>query len=95
VTGVHSDQPPTGAAVALNWYTWDSITVPTISINGNAPITTPWPYTNTSGFTERSLVVPVPLAQVHDGTNTITLTGPGSQVVHNVNLVLVNASPVP
>jgi hypothetical protein len=96
VSGVQAVQTPTGAAVALNWYTWDSITVPTISINGNAPITTPWPYTNTSGFTERSLVVPVPLSQVHlGGTNTITLTGPASQVVHNVNLVLVAGAPVP
>ena len=94
VSGVHRNQTPTGAIVILNTYSYAAV-VPSISINGGAWIDTPWPF-DAQTYSWRSLSIPVPLDQVHDGTNTISLkSGDGSTVVANISVVLVAASPVP
>ena len=44
----------------------------------------------------QSLAVPVPLDQVHDGTNTIAFKSlDGGTVVANISLIIVAGAPVP
>jgi len=94
VNGVHRDQTPTGALVVLNTYSFAAV-IPSISINNGPPINTPWPY-DTQTYSWRSIAIPVPLDQIHDGTNTITLTSADdSTIAANISIILVAASPVP
>ncbi|MCU1502708.1 MAG: hypothetical protein JWM12_2062 [Ilumatobacteraceae bacterium] len=94
VTGVKSVQTPTAAQVVLNAYSFNH-THPTVSVNGNAPIATTWAATD-DGYMWRSMTIPVPLAQVHDGSNTLTFaSADGSTIIANVSLILVAAAPVP
>jgi hypothetical protein len=88
VTGVHRDQTPTGAIVVLNSYSSAQV-VPSVSVNGNPPIATVWPY-DVQTWSWRSVVIPIPVSQVHDGSNTLTFTSTdGSTIVTNVSLILV------
>lgn len=92
VTGVRHDQTPTAAQVVLNTYSFAAV-LPSVSVNGG-------PYIDTSGngpsFVWRTLSIPVPVAQVHDGVNTLTFkSGDGSTVIANVSLILVAGSAVP
>jgi hypothetical protein len=94
VSGVRRDQTPTGAQVVLNSYSFATVT-PSISINGGPWIDTPWPYPD-GGGTWRSLSIPVPVSQVKDGNNTISLrANTGAIIVANISLILVAAAPVP
>jgi hypothetical protein len=95
-------QTPTGAIVTFNSYSFDPV-LPSVSVNGNAPIANPWPYKDSppfengaGGFSGRSYWMSVPLDQVHDGVNTLTFTTTGGAAwVANVNLILVAGAPVP
>jgi hypothetical protein len=90
VPGVHSVQTPTGALVVFNTYSFDPAT-PSISVNGNAFINSP-----SVGSDWQSIAVPVPLDQIHDGTNTITFKATGdATVVANISIILVAGAPVP
>jgi hypothetical protein len=99
---VFSRQTPTGAIVTFNSYSFDPV-LPSVSVNGNAPIANPWPYKDSpgfqggnTGFALRSYWMSVPLDQVHDGVNTLTFTSTGSNAfVTNINLILVAGAPVP
>ncbi|MGZ4738211.1 MAG: hypothetical protein ACXVLM_03055 [Ilumatobacteraceae bacterium] len=94
VAGVRRDQNPTGALIVLNTYSF-AATVPSVSVNGNAPIDTAWP-ASFGTYAWYSLAIPIPLDQVHDGTNTLTFTsGDGSTTVANISIILVAASSVP
>jgi hypothetical protein len=43
-----------------------------------------------------SMAIPVPLNQIHDGTNTLTFkSGNGSTTIANISIILVAAAPVP
>jgi hypothetical protein len=95
VTGVHHDQTPTGAQIVFNYLNVDA-TVPTISLNGNPPITTPHPFAANDTGLWKTISVPVPLNQTQDGTNTITITSNDSRtILANISLILVAAAPVP
>ena len=95
-------QTPKEAIVTFNSYSFDPA-LPSVSVNGNPPILNPWPYKDSppfqngaGGFSTRSYWMSVPLAQVHDGVNSLTFTtSGGSAWVANVNLVLVAGAPVP
>ena len=66
-----------------------------MSINGGPWIDTPWPF-DSQTYSWRSLAIPIPLEQVHDGANTITLkSADSSTIVANLSIILVAASPVP
>jgi hypothetical protein len=94
VTGVHHDQTPTAALLVLNTYSYTP-TIPSISINNGPFIDTPWPY-DPQTYSWRGLAIPIPLNQIHDGTNTITLKSTdGSTTVANLSIILVAATPVP
>jgi hypothetical protein len=94
VPGVRRDQTPTGALVVLNTYSYAK-TIPSISINGNAYIDTPYPVGSESYFWQ-AIAIPVPVSQVKDGTNTITFkSADGSTTVSNISIILVAGAPVP
>lgn len=94
VLNVHTVQAPTGAQVVFNTYAYDTV-IPSISVNGNPFIDTPWPF-DAQGFATRTISVPVPLSQIHDGTNTLTFKSTSdSQVVANISLIMVAGAPVP
>jgi hypothetical protein len=86
-------QQPTGALVTFGWFTYDQ-TVPDVRVNGGPWHSTAWPFDGTI-FTERTLALPIDLSEVHDGTNTIEFRTSSTQVIHNVNLILVAGAPVP
>jgi hypothetical protein len=91
---VFRQQTPTGAIVTLNFWSYDS-SVPSVSINGGPWIDTPWPY-DSGGWFWRTISIPVPVDQVHDGTNEIRLkSNSADTVVANINLILVAGAPVP
>jgi hypothetical protein len=99
VNGVHGgNKTPTAAYVLFNSYATDfNEEVAKMSLNGGAPIATPWVYGEAS-YTPHSIAVPVALGAVRtDGSpNTITFTSSsGRVIVANVNIVLVNAQTVP
>ena len=95
VTGVHHDQTPTAAQIVFNYWNVDT-TVPTISINDNPPITTPGPFAASDTWLWKTISVPIPLNQTHDGNNTITFTSTdGRTIVTNISLILVAAATVP
>lgn len=93
VTNVHAQQPPTGALVAFEW--WSFSGPPGFRVNGG-----PW-HDVTDPFTDgvscpRSIGVSVPLSETVEGTNTIEFRAPNGAVsLSNVNLILVAGAPVP
>jgi hypothetical protein len=92
VTGVHRDQTPTGSLVVFNTWSFTPVN-PSISVNGGPWIDTPWVFAE-NGW--QSLAVPVPLDQVHDGTNTIAFKSIDSgTVVANISIIIVAGAPVP
>jgi hypothetical protein len=94
IPGVRRDQTPTGAQLVMNTYSFGT-EFPQLSVNGGPWITTPW-FNDGQTYSWRSLSIPVPLNQIHDGTNTITLkSGDWSIQAANISLILVNAAPVP
>ena len=47
----------------------------TYSVNGNPPHAFPWAFgANSPTFESKTIAMPVPLSEVHDGTNTVTLS---------------------
>ncbi|HVE19831.1 MAG TPA: hypothetical protein VNB52_12125, partial [Ilumatobacteraceae bacterium] len=83
-----------GALVLLNTYSFGA-TVPSVSVNGNPFIVTPLP-PQFSTFGWETMAIPVPLEQVHDGTNTLTFTsGDGSTTIANISIILVAGAAVP
>ena len=91
---VFRTQQPTGAIVTFNFWSYQS-SVPSVSINGGAWVDTPWPY-DSGGYFWRTISIPVPVDQVHDGTNTISLkSNSADTVVANINLILIAGAPVP
>ncbi len=86
------------AAAALVEFTWvpESGVVPTVSLNGNGPISTAWPFPDSTYYSARTIAVPVPLSEVVQGANTITVQGAGGQgAVANFDLILAGAGGVP
>lgn len=94
VPGVRRDQAPTGAYLVLNSYSF-ARTIPSISINGNAYIDTPYP-AGAEAYYWQSVAIPIPVNQVRDGNNTVAFKSTdGSTVVSNISIILVAGAPVP
>lgn len=95
VQGVNWDRTPTTAYVTFNLLTRADLNVPQVSINGGPFHTIAWPFDGTS-YEWHTFAVPVPVAEVQAGTNTITFKVDGDHPsLANVNLSLINAAPVP
>jgi fermentation-respiration switch protein FrsA (DUF1100 family) len=88
---------PTGAYVVFNWFPTDTGAIPQVAVNGGAFQSQPFPGSDAYGW--RTIAIPVPVTDVHQGTNTISFkraaSSPGNMVISNINLVLVNAAAVP
>jgi hypothetical protein len=88
------EQTPTASFVDFNWYA-TTTAVPDVRVNGGAWHKTAWPFDGTT-YGWRTIAVPVDLSEIHEGDNTIQFRNPsGEIVVSNINIVLVNAAPVP
>lgn len=88
----------TGALVTFNFEPANNATPDStvrIGVNGNE-IDTPWPFAQLNGETTRTLAVPVPLADLVPGDNTLTFYGGSSYTegVYNVDLILQGAGGV-
>jgi hypothetical protein len=101
VPNVNGVANATGALVTLTYWPLNAQTL-TLSVNGNTPIQFPWPYANDTNsivgptWVSQSVALPVPLSEVRDGTNTITVsTSDGSGVATaNYDLILQGAGGV-
>jgi hypothetical protein len=85
-----------GALVEFNWFA-DDQTVPTISLNGHAPISTAWPFSDSNSYSWRTIAIQVPLREVVRGSNTITVArahNPEGSIA-NFDLILQGAGGVP
>jgi hypothetical protein len=84
-----------GALVEFNWFPYRQV-VPTISVNGHPAISTPWPF-NGSTYSWRTIAIPVPLNEVVQGANTITVEqAPSAEgSIANFDLILAGAGGVP
>lgn len=91
-TPVSWQQTPTTVYVGLNWWP-EQAAVPSVSVNGGAFQTIPWPGGETFGW--RTVAIPVPFSDVHAGANTIAVRWSGSTTtaISNVNLILIAAAP--
>ncbi len=88
----------TQAAAALLEFNFYHTTAPIsllYSANGNATHTQLWPYLGNSTYTPRTIALPVPLSELHAGTNTLSISGSDTLVIANVDLILAGAGGVP
>ncbi len=85
-----------GALVEFDWFA-DDQTVPTISLNGHAPISTAWPFGDGTTYTWRTIAIQVPLPEVIQGRNTVAVTRASTPEgsVANFDLILQGAGGVP
>jgi len=94
VSGVHDTANAAAALFEFTWYPHGTASV-IVKANGNAPIVTQWPYGNTPASKSFTLAVPIPLSQIHDGTNSFVVsssdTGFGGASIANVDLILAGA----
>jgi hypothetical protein len=97
VTGVAN---ASGALLCLSYYPTAALNI-NYSVNGNTPLTSPWPYANDTKamvgptYVSQSECLPVPLSEVRTGTNTITVWGSDADnsvtVTANYDLILQGA----
>lgn len=92
VEGVYWQHTPTQAYIGFNFWN-NKAEIPTLRVNGGPWHTMPWPFVNPSSW--RTIAVPVPFEEIRDGTNTIEFESQDEAVVSNVNVILINAGPVP
>ena len=94
VTGVHDTANAAAALFEFTWYPHSTANL-TVRANGNPAISVPWPYGNTPASKSFTLAVPIPLTQIHDGTNTFVVattdTGFGGASIANIDLILAGA----
>jgi len=89
--GVSGIGDGSGALLTFSFYEQNAPITLTVAVNGHT-ISVPWPYPDDLTGTTRTLAVPVPLADVQSGDNTITFTtGNYNLNVMNVDLVLQGA----
>ncbi len=91
---VHWLQTPTTAYIGMNWFPFEGPDVPSVSINGGPFHTIAWPFDSTT-YVWRTIAIPIPVGEVKEGTNTITLRNASRTVIANINVILIAASPVP
>lgn len=94
INGVHNSA---GAAAALLEFTWwpHTAATMTVSLNGNPPHAVPWPYGSAATFKSQTLAIPIPLSEIHDGTNTVSFSSTdvaqGGVSIANIDLILAGA----
>ena len=81
-----------GALLEFDFET-DSTGVPSVSVNGNPPISTSWPFADSATYTWRTIAIPIPLSEIVTGTQSISWTG--QQGAANFDIILAGAGGVP
>jgi hypothetical protein len=80
-----------GAIVTLNYFATATSDI-MYRVNGNAWQTMTWPFPDNATYVWRTIAMPVPLTEVHAGTNTLDLqVTKGGATVANIDMVLVGA----
>ena len=92
VPGVYNIDRAAGAILTFNYYAENPATL-SYRVNGNAWHDEPWPFGACCGT--KTLAVPVPLAEVRPGDNTIQFKTNDAMEISNVDLVLVGAGGIP
>jgi hypothetical protein len=95
IPNVNSVANATAALLEYTWWPHVQATM-TVAFNGHAPHVVPWPYgANALTFKSYTLAVPIPLAEVQNGTNTVTFgttdAAQGGVSIANIDLILVAA----
>jgi hypothetical protein len=82
------------ALLTLNWFpmTRDSITY---SVNGHADHQQSWPFPDGKTYVWRTVSLAVPLTELQEGTNTVSVSTSEGTAVANIDLKLVGAGGVP
>ncbi len=75
--------------VLFNFHHYDAPSMLTVTVNGHAH-GVPWPYPDRDGWTWRTLAVEVPIADLVEGTNEVTIGADAFLATSNVNIVFVN-----
>jgi len=96
VPNVHGTAGAVGALLELTYWP-EAAQQLTYSVNGNAPHVFAWPFANTPTYVSQTVAMPVPLAEVHDGTNTVTISTSDTAngvTTANYDLILAGAGGV-
>jgi hypothetical protein len=95
VPNVYNIANAAGAAVLVSSYTYYPITL-SFRLNGGPWHDQPWPYPACSGYcANKTTAMPVPLAEVHAGANTIQFkSSDPNTAVSNIDLALLGAGGV-
>ncbi len=94
VNGVYRLKTPDSGLVTFSWLPTKT-TVPSFSLNGGAWHDTAWPYPETLTYAWRTIDIAIPESEIKDGTNTIQFKNAENTVISNIDLILVNGSPLP
>jgi hypothetical protein len=89
LNGVADPSTAAAAIVTFNWFD-GTHTVPSVSVNDQAPIATAWPF-GSDYSVWRTIAVPVPLGALVAGTNTLTLSSSTTVAIANIDLILAGA----
>ena len=92
VPGVYSIDKAAGAILTFNYYAENPVTL-SYRVNGAAWHDQAWPFGDCCGT--KTLAVPVPMAEVLPGDNTVQFKTSDATEVSNVDLILVGAGGVP
>jgi hypothetical protein len=83
-------QAASGALLTFNFYSQTAVPL-NVAVNGHR-LSVPWPFSDHTFDTTRTIAVPVPLADVVDGGNTVSFTGGNYMyMVENIDLILQGA----
>ena len=99
-SGVYNVANATNAILTFNYFAFTPVTL-TYRVNSGAWHDQPWPfgacYTQNGDVScgQKTIAVPVPLADVQAGTNTIQFKSTDATEISNIDLVLVGAGGLP
>lgn len=75
--------------VLFNFHHYDAPAVLNVTVNGNAH-SVPWPYPDRDGWTWRTFAVEIPITDLVEGTDVVTIGADTFIATSNVNIVFVN-----
>jgi hypothetical protein len=90
ITGVTNVSSAAAALLTFNFSTSTAPTTLTYVVNGHTH-TAAWPYPDTAGSSWRTLALPVPVADVLTGANTVSIASDQQMTIANVDLILAGA----
>src|SRR6266536_2359485 len=75
--------------MSFNFHHYDAPAVLNVTVNGNAH-SVPWPYPDRDGWTWRTFAVEIPITDLVEGTDVVTIGADTFIATSNVNIVFVN-----